>query len=172
MIFFNEYNENVVQYDLINKFSYKKVKQIPKLKSITLSFKAKKYDLHTLLSCLSALDLLSFQKPVLNFSRISNISLKIRKGQPIGCKVTLRKKKLNKFLIILLNKYHVKTTSNITEHNKSFLSHNITNVLIFNNLEKNYQYFKNLSDLNVNISTSNCCNKELSFLLMSNKLLR
>ena len=169
MNFFNEYNESIVKYDLINKFNYKITKQIPKLESVTLTFKAKKYDLQTLLSCLSALDLISFQKPALNFSKVSNISLKIRKGQPIGCKVTLRKKNLNKFLIVLLNKYQVKTTTNISER---FLANNVTNVLIFSSLEKNYQYFKNLSNLNINITTTKCSNKDLAFLLISNKLLK
>lgn len=172
MNFFNEYNDNVVKYDLINKFNYKITKQIPKLESVTLTFKAKRYDLHTLLSCLSALNLISLQNPALNFSKISNISLKIRKGQPIGCKVTLRKKNLNKFLTVLLNKYQVKTTTNTTYNNERFLSHNVTNVLIFSSLEKNYQYFKNLSNLNINITTNNCCTRELAFLLMSSKLLK
>ena len=58
MNFLKNYNENVVEYDLINKFNYKILNKIPKLKSITLTFKLKKSDTKTLISSLAALKLL------------------------------------------------------------------------------------------------------------------
>ena len=43
------------------------------------------------------------QKPVLTYARKSIIGFKLREGMPIGCKVTLRKKKVWDFLFELIN---------------------------------------------------------------------
>ncbi len=170
MNFFKNYNENVVEYDLINKFNYKTLNKIPKLKSITLTFKLKKNDTKTLISSLAALKLLSQQKPTLNCSKISNVSFNIRKGQPVGCKVNLKKKILRQFLNLLIN--NLSGLKNSINHNKTnSFSFKISNILVFHNLEKNYQFFKSLSDLNITITTINCKNNELGFLLKANKLL-
>lgn len=171
MKFLTDYNENVVKYDLINKFNYKISKQLPKLQSIVLTFKVKKYDLKTLSCCLAAIELISYQKPILTQSKVSNISIKIRKGMPVGCKVTLKKKKLKHFLFMLINKFQL-TELKATSKDKLFFSCKISNVFIFNILEKNYQFFRNLPDLNVNLSTTTCKNEELLFLLKSYKLLK
>ena len=44
MTFFNNYKEKVVKYDLINKFTYQTITQIPKLKYLILNFNLKKLD--------------------------------------------------------------------------------------------------------------------------------
>ncbi len=44
------------------------------------------------------LEMLTDQRPVETISKTTNADLGIRKGQPIGCKVTLRKKKAYDFL--------------------------------------------------------------------------
>lgn len=170
MNFLKNYNENVVEYDLINKFNYKILNKIPKLKSITLTFKLKKSDTKTLISSLAALKLLSQQNPTLNCSKVSNISFNIRKGQPVGCKVNLKKKILRQFLNLLINDLSGLKKS-INRNETSIFSFKISNILVFHHLEKNYQFFKNLSDLNITVTTINCKNNELGFLLKANKLL-
>ena len=170
MNFLNKYSKNVVKYDFINKFNYNLSKAIPKLKSIVLTFNIKNSNLQTLYSALSALEFIIYQKPTLIFSKTSNISIKLRKGQPVGCKVTLRKSKLTHFLFILVNKVKLKRLK-AKAKTKVFFSCRISNILIFNQLEKNYKFFKHLSDLNVNISTTNCNNDEVLFLLKSHKLI-
>jgi len=165
----NHYNESIVKYDLINKFNYKTLNKIPKLKFITLSFKLKKCDVKSLVSSLAALQLITYQKGILTTSKISNISLKIRQGQPVGCKLTLRKSKMNFFLTKLINKNF---SQQILSPQKScnLFSVKLSNVLIFNELEQNYQFFNNLSNLNVNIGTTDCTFNEFVFLLKSYKL--
>lgn len=44
------------------------------------------------------LEMLTGQKPIVTTSKVTNRDLGIRKGMPIGCKVTLRKKKAEEFL--------------------------------------------------------------------------
>jgi large subunit ribosomal protein L5 len=43
------------------------------------------------------------QKPIITYARKSIIGFKLREGMPIGCKVTLRKKKAWNFLFELIN---------------------------------------------------------------------
>ncbi|CAG8507294.1 7585_t:CDS:1 [Ambispora gerdemannii] len=43
------------------------------------------------------------QKPILTYARKSIITFKLREGMPIGCKVTLRKKRAWDFLFELIN---------------------------------------------------------------------
>jgi len=50
-----------------------------------------------------ALELISTQKSVITLSKKSNITLKIRKGNPNGCKVTLRKEKMYNFFFRLIS---------------------------------------------------------------------
>lgn len=167
---FKNYHENVVKYDLVNKFNYKNIKQLPKLKSITLTFKLKTHNVKELISSLAAIKIISYQHPSLTLSKVSNVSFNVRKGQPVGCKVTLRKKKLRLFLNLIINNTPV-IKKKINYKNNFLFSFKISNILIFNKLEKNYQFFKNLSDLNINIHTINCKNNELFFLMQSHKLI-
>ena len=124
----------------------------------------------SLISSLAALEILTFQKSFLNYSKISNISLKIRKGQPVGCKVTLRQKNLRLFLHTLINNISFAKSKNKNNKKISSFSLMVHNVLVFDVLEKNYRFFRNLSDLSINLTTTNCSSKELKFLLKSNKL--
>lgn len=170
MHFLKQYTENVVKYDLINKFQYKIITKLPNLHFITLDFKLKRWDIKVLISSLAALELITLQKGILTKSNVSNISLKIRKGQPVGCKVTLRKNKMNIFLFKILNKI---LTNSVLKNNRinNLFSIKINNILIFKELEQNYQFFKNLSSLNINIKTTDCTFKEFVFLINSYKFL-
>ena len=49
MNFLNKYSENVVKYDLINKFQYKMVNKLPIIKFVTLTFNFKKFDISIIL---------------------------------------------------------------------------------------------------------------------------
>ena len=71
----NYYYNNIVKYDLINKFYYKNIKQLPKIKKIILNFNFKRQNFKNLMSSLIALELISNQKPIFIKSKISNITL-------------------------------------------------------------------------------------------------
>ena len=74
-------------------------------------------------------------------------------------------------LIKLLNKTLMKSKiKNFTTNN--LFSIKINNILIFKELEQNYQFFKNLSSLNINVKTTNCTFQEFIFLIHSYKFLR
>lgn len=185
MRFLKNYAKNFVKYDLLLKFNdYKKISQIPKLKKIILSYEFKKYDFKLLLSSIVALELITLQKSSIIKSKVSNISLKIRKGNPIGCKVTLRRKLMDSFFFKLLNELLFKMQeielnlnlidSNLTTHendkSKTF-SFKVKKGLIFTELEYNYQIFKFLPDLNINIITDTKNYKQLFMILKLYKII-
>lgn len=172
MNFLKCYNENVVQYDLINKFSYKTVYDLPKLKFVSLRFNFKKYELKGLVSALVALELISSQKSCLVKSKVANVSLRLRKGSPTSCKVILRKKKMNKLLIKFLNKVIILGKAPVKNYRKvNTFSFTIKNVLVFKELEKNYRFFKHLNSLRVDLVTTNRSRKEFITLLKSYKIM-
>ena len=170
MTFFNNYKEKVVKYDLINKFTYQTITQIPKLKYLILNFNLKKLDNKALITLLSSLKLITLQNPNITVSKISNVVFKIRKGQPVGCKITLRNLKMNNFLFKLINKnFPQKKLNKITDNNTySFM---LKNVLIFDELEQNYQFFKNLPYLKIHLTITKSTFPEFCYLIKSYKLL-
>ncbi len=86
--------------ELQEKFRYTNPMLIPRLKKIVVSMgvaEATK-DKNAIQDCLKEMALLSGQKAILTRSRKSIANFKLREGQPIGVKVTLRKKRMYDFL--------------------------------------------------------------------------
>src|ERR1700691_2116907 len=89
-----------VKTELHKKFNYSNMMLIPKLKKIIISMgmaEATK-DKNAIQDCLKELALLSGQKAILTRSKKSIANFKLREGQTIGAKVTLRKKRMFDFL--------------------------------------------------------------------------
>ena len=102
MSFFEVYNCKVIKYDLINTFVYQKLTQVPRLEKIILNFGYPKSKLKNLISGLLALEFLSSQKGKITKSRHLNVFLKIKKGNPVGCKLVLKKSMMNLFYLKLM----------------------------------------------------------------------
>ena len=90
---------------LKQKFSYVNNLEIPKLKmiSINVGIKAVDSDNKFLSYILAQISNISGQKAVLTKSRKAISSFKLRKDLAIGCRVTLRGKKMYQFLDKLIN---------------------------------------------------------------------
>jgi large subunit ribosomal protein L5 len=92
--------------DLHKQFNYKNVMQIPKLVKITLNMgvgKAGVADSKEVTKAQAELALIAGQKPVITKAKKSIAGFKLREGQPIGCKVTLRGDQMYEFLERLVN---------------------------------------------------------------------
>ena len=78
---------------------------VPKIEKITINMGLGKAlgDKKVLESGLEELGLISSQKPVTCLARKSVASFKLREGNAIGCKVTLRKERMYEFLDRLVN---------------------------------------------------------------------
>jgi large subunit ribosomal protein L5 len=79
--------------------------QVPKIEKITINMGLGSAlgDKKVLQSALEEMSLISGQKPVTCNARKSVASFKLREGNPIGCKVTLRKQRMYEFLDRLVN---------------------------------------------------------------------
>ena len=86
-------------------FGYKSVMQVPKITKITLNMGLGEAvnDKKVLESAMKDLTSIVGQKPVPTKARKSIAGFKIREGWPIGCKVTLRKRKMWEFFDRLVN---------------------------------------------------------------------
>jgi len=100
----NEF-DNSVSKSLMNEFSYSSTMQIPRIIKIILSrgVGAAVADKKLVDQAVDELTLISGQKAVPTLSKKDVASFKLRKGMPIGAKVTLRGNKMFEFLDRLIS---------------------------------------------------------------------
>ena len=91
--------------ELMTKFGYKSVMQVPKIEKIVINMgvgdavqNSKALD-----NAVAELALISGQKPLITRAKKSIAGFKLREGAPIGCKVTLRGERMYEFLDKLVN---------------------------------------------------------------------
>ena len=172
MHFLENFQNQVLKYDLINKFYNRKIHDLPQLKKIVLNFGSKKNDLKQLVSSLLAFELISSQRAFLTTTKKSNILLKIRKGQPVGCKVTLQNQSLLNFFGKMILKVFptLKTFNNsksIQKLKKKVFYYEIYEIFNFSELENYYYLFHNLPKLDIFVVTTAKNKEELFFVLNS-----
>jgi len=97
--------DTVVRGVLTKKFAYKNPMQVPAIDKVVVNMgigegvsDRKKVD-----SAAADLTLIVGQKAVITKARKSIATFKVREGQPIGCKVTLRKTRMYEFIDRLVN---------------------------------------------------------------------
>lgn len=90
---------------LMKKFQYKNVMQVPKLTKITINMGVGEAsrDIKELDLAIEELSLVSGQKPKMTRTSKAISAFKIRQGMPVGCFVTLRGKRMYEFLDHLIN---------------------------------------------------------------------
>ena len=94
-----DYKERVIS-ELKKEFSYKSVMQVPKILKIVISkgVGAAVADKKLVEHAIDELTLITGQKAIATLSKKDIASFKLRKGMPIGAKVTLRGEKMYEFL--------------------------------------------------------------------------
>ena len=98
------YNE-VVKKALTEKFGYKNVMEVPKLDKIVLSLRLgkEKDNAKSFNTAVEELSLIAGQKAVVTYAKKSVANFKLRQGQKIGAKVTLRGEKMYEFFDRLIS---------------------------------------------------------------------
>ena len=98
------YREKVVP-ELTQKFGYKSVMQVPRIKKITLNMGVGETtsDKKVLDNAVADMTKIAGQRPVITKSRKSIANFKIRANFPVGCMVTLRGARMYEFLDRLVN---------------------------------------------------------------------
>ena len=94
-----KYKDEIVP-SLMKDFSYKSIMQVPKIKSIVLNVGMGEatQDVKPLESAAKELATIAGQKAVITRAKKSIAGFKLRENTPVGCKVTLRGKRMYDFL--------------------------------------------------------------------------
>lgn len=175
MTILENYYKKVIKYDLINKFSYTQINEIPQLKKIILNFGCKDSEIKSIASALLSLELISTKKGSIVRSNRANILLKVRKGNPVGCVVVLRNDNMYEFLFKLVSEVfpNLKDFKGLSTSKKlgtTSFSFTLKDLINFKELEKQFYLFIKLPSLNVTFVTNAKSRKELLYLLYSFKL--
>ncbi len=95
-----EFYKSTVVADLIKKFGYKSVMEVPRIAKVTLNMGVGEAvgDKKVLDNAVGDMIKIAGQKPVVTKARKSIAGFKIREGYPIGCMVTLRGPRMFEFL--------------------------------------------------------------------------
>src|SRR5512147_1195651 len=95
-----DYYKNTVTKELVAKFGYKSVMEVPRIEKITLNMGVGEAvaDKKVMDHAVSDMQKIAGQKPVVTKSKKSIAGFKIRQDYPVGCKVTLRRERMYEFL--------------------------------------------------------------------------
>ena len=97
--------EETVAPQLKEQFDYVNPMQIPKIEKIVINMGLGEaiHNIKIIDSAIEELKQISGQQPVVTRAKKSIAAFKLREGMPIGCMVTLRKKRMYDFLNKLIN---------------------------------------------------------------------
>tara|TARA_B100000287_G_scaffold350629_1_gene339508 strand:+ start:1293 stop:1919 length:627 start_codon:yes stop_codon:yes gene_type:complete len=163
------YREKVIPA-MISRFNYINSMQVPKLLSISLNMGLgdAKTNNKKLESAIRELELITGQKPVVTKSKADISNFKIRKGFPVGCKVTLRSAKMYEFFerlicIALPRSRDFRGLSFKSFDGRGNYNFGIKEQIIF--AEINYDDIDSVRGLNVTVSTTANSDDEAYWLL-------
>ena len=155
---------------MVSRFNYDNSMQVPKLLSISLNMGLgdAKANSKKLESAIKELELITGQKPVTTKSKSDISNFKIRKGFPVGCKVTLRSSRMYEFFerltcIALPRSRDFRGLSFKSFDGRGNYNFGIKEQIIF--AEINYDDIDSVRGLNVTISTSANTDDEAYWLL-------
>ncbi len=105
MVLVEELYKNVAVPKLKEVFGYKNIHQIPKITKVSLNMGLGEaiQNVKVLDHAQEEMALIAGQRPVITRAKRSIAAFKLREGMPIGCMVTLRKKKMYDFLTKLIH---------------------------------------------------------------------
>lgn len=100
-----EHYRKTVVAGLIKEFGYKNPMEVPRLEKIVLNMGVGEAiaDRNALNGAVSDMTAIAGQKPVVTHAKRSVAGFKLREGQAVGCRVTLRADRMYEFLDRLVN---------------------------------------------------------------------
>ena len=165
------YREQIVP-DLMMKFGYKSVMQVPRLQKITLNMGVSEAvaDKKVMDNAVGDLTKIAGQKPVVTKSRKAIAAFKIRENVPIGCMVTLRGVRMYEFLdrfvtVALPRVRDFRGISGRSFDGRGNYNIGVKEQIIFPEIE--YDKVDAIRGLNISITTSAKNDEECKALLMA-----
>lgn len=149
----NFFYTNTSKYILLNKLRLKQSKEIIQFSRIIINFSARDFNLKLIVSCLLCLELITKKQSILILSRRSNIRVGVKKGNPIGCKIIMRK---SEQMYLFIKKYVIyqerkKTIRKVNYNSVSFNTEYLSNLP---EVENYYAFFKSIDKVNIIVSAN------------------
>ncbi|MDP1897685.1 MAG: 50S ribosomal protein L5 [Sulfurimicrobium sp.] len=96
----HDFYRGTVAKQLMERFGYKSVMEVPRIEKITLNMGVGEAvaDKKVMEHAVADMQKIAGQKPIVTNAKKSIAGFKIREGYPVGCKVTLRKHQMYEFL--------------------------------------------------------------------------
>ena len=159
-----------VRPHIMKKFNLSSIMQVPKIEKITLNIGIgdAKNNKKALQAALEELMLITGQKPIITKAKKDVSNFKVRKGFPVGCKVTLRKDFMYEFLerlcaVALPRTRDFKGLSHKSFDGKGNYSFGIKEQIVF--AEIDYDKVDSVRGMDVIITTS-ALNDDISYELL------
>jgi hypothetical protein len=159
-------------HSFLNKFFYQTINELPKIKRILLSFKLNSYNLKSTATHFLVLQqLTNVKNGFFVKAKKSNLLIKVKKGNIIGCEFSIEKNKqvlmfLKRFILEILSVKQQNVNSDIRNNS---IFYKISNIILLTKFDKFFNLYNivNKSKLNLTI-TFYAKNNELPYIL--NKL--
>ena len=167
-----QHYNHIITYDLIQKLNFNNIFKIPVINKIILNIGLKNSNMEKkkMISIVLLLRLIINQQILNTKSKKNNIIFKIKKGDIMGCKITLRKQNtyifLEKLIIFILPNIKDFKGIYINKKSSNILNFKIKNILNFFELEKEILKFQNLPFIDISIHTT-CKSFNYLYLLLN-----
>jgi len=151
--------KNTIVKSMVDEFNYDNVMEVPKIINISLNMGMgdAKNNSKGMESTIDEMTLIAGQKPIVTKSKKDISNFKIRKGYPVGCKVTLRADRMYEFLERLISIALPRTRDFRGLSFKSFdgrgnYNFGIKEQIIFTEID--YDKIESIRGMNITIATS------------------
>ncbi len=172
---FDNYYRDIISQDLIYKQNYHNIMELPKIQKLVINSTSKLFteDRKNITSTLFGLEIICGQKLKISSAKKSIAGFKIREGQTIGCKVTLRKHSISYFLdkyrLVILPRFGNFTGCNVKSFDKDGnYTIGLNDLLLFPELEAQFELFEKLAG--IDLSFVMCKRKQSENLLLLSAL--
>ena len=169
-----DYYKTSVAQELMKKFGYKSIMEVPRIQKITLNMGVGEAvaDKKVMDHAVADMQKIAGQKPVVTKSKKSIAGFKIRQDYPVGCKVTLRRERMYEFLDRLVTVAIPRIRDFRGISGKSFdgrgnYNMGIKEQIIFPEIE--YDKIDALRGMNITITTTAKTDEEAKALLLAFK---
>lgn len=153
-----------LRHDCVNKFCYKNTRQIPKIKKVVLTVKNKTLDPKLTMACSLAIEAVSAQRGSILKTKAANVLSKIKKNQPAGVRVSV-KKKLRFFILeqMLLEIFPTIKAFGVRVSNKNSVSFKIPDIFAFSEFDNYFKLFSKAASFDVSVSLISQTPSETAF---------
>lgn len=153
------YINSNIRAKLIDKELYKNIYQLPHIDKVIVELSTSPTNEEKLIESIYSLELITGKKPAIIKARRSEAAFKLREGQYIGAKVTLRSLSALSFLLYLseivlyrIPDIKMLSTKSLTNKNNNSFSFGIDDISKFPEIEYEYENIKSKSGLNIHIA--------------------